>query len=275
MKRKLGIIIAGVTAIAFSAIASVAGTVAWFTANNIVTVSNMNIQAEVEEGIVVSNEDQSAWAASATAKYNAAVSVVPTSTAEGTTWYRNNSDSATIATGSGHVGAYLSYTGNEITRDSSTGAGKVDLDKAGEGTVVKNIYLLNKFYLKSSTGEAVTKKLNVKSLTLSGVTTDLDKALRVLVVSGSNQVLFASASDSTLSYGVNGATTGVTALLPTAVNSQLIASASIPAYTATDGLEIDVYLYFEGEDAHCTSANATATLSSLGVSLQFETVDIA
>ena len=275
MKKMKKIMAAAIAMMTFSTAAAVTGTVAWFTANNIVAATGMNIQAETEEGILISNEAKSDWKTSAVASHNSAVSVIPTSTADANTWYRNNSNDEDVATGSGIVGTYKSYAdATDVT--VTDGLGTIDHDDNAD-TAEKGIYLLNKFYLKSSINEAQTKPLYINKVDISGDSVDLHKAVRVLIKYGSTVKIY-GLNGRTASYGVNGAASGVETITEAdPVNTQLAASVSIPANNTTTPLEISVYCYFEGEDANCTSTNANATnaLNTLAVALEFGTVTTA
>lgn len=279
LTKKLKALAIALPMLLLSVAGSITGTVAWFTAANIVNVSGMNIQAETEQGIVISNEDKTTWGTSATAKYNSAVSVLPTSTADATTWYRNNSTDENIYGGEGHIGTYLAYTANDadtVKRFTVTnGVGSIDIDQSTATTDdSKNIFLLNKFYIKSTTNAALAdQKLYVNSVKIDNESVALHDAVRVLVKSGSAVKIYKT-SGGAGTYGVNGATTGVTATTEAdPINDELLVLTTIPANDTTTPLEIEVYAYFEGEDPKCTSTNANATnaLNSLAVSLQFGT----
>ena len=281
MKKRSKLLAAALAMLTFSTAASITGTVAWFTASNMVNVSGMSIQAQTEEGIVISNEEQTVWKTSAVASHNTAVSVIPTSTADAVTWYHNTSNDEDVSTGTGVVGTYAAYTG--ATEDLATepakikvvsGVGTVDYDQsATTADDAKNIFLLNKFYIKSSTNTALTKPLYINSVAIDNHTTDLHKAVRILV-KYSTYVNIYGIDGRTASYGVNGAASGVTTITEAdPVNTLIANGVSIPANDTASPLEISVYAYFEGEDANCTSSNANATnaLNALSVSLAFGT----
>ena len=279
--KKTKVIIPALAVMLLSTAASVTGTVAWFSMNNFVTASGMNIQAKAENGIVIANAANSAtWIDSATAAHAGPIAVYPTSTHDGTTWAHSSSNNANSATSNGQ------YTMLTLETDATTGAGFVDQDNddtyttvASEGHAVDSAYyLLNSFYIKSS-AEAITKPFYVNSLTVTGNTSTpaFDRSLRVLVKVGNSSQIFAAFADATLSYNVctainagTPATTATTAVEAGTADTQLVASLASPAYSAAP-LEVQVYLYFEGEDANCKSTNLIATLDTLNVSIQFGT----
>ena len=297
--KKTKIIVPALGMLLLSTAASVTGTVAWFSMSNYVTATNMNIQAKAEKGIVISNADTSVWKDTATAKFNSAIAVRPTSTVDGSTWCHSTSDDANSALNTIAAQEYSMLT-DDIQVSTTNGAGYVDdnghtgYDPAavtGENgyEADSNYFLKNTFHIKSS-AEALTKPIYVNNVTVTGVTSsgELDKALRVLIVSGSNSLVYAPVSGATLSYSVceavGQAKTAVSAIDPAAEtdNDQhagrdktLLSSVSIPSYSSTGNgstLQIDVYLYFEGEDAACKSANLVTTLDTLSVTVKFGTV---
>lgn len=294
--KKTKIIIPALGMLLLSTAASVTGTVAWFSMNNFVTATGMQVKARAENGIVISNQSAATgtgvtWketAASARASYSLALK--PTSTATAATWVHSTSnDSADNNTGN----AYNKLT---LTLDTTTGAGYVDDndhagfdyldDTANPKTYVADsmYYSKHSFFIKSS-AEAINSKLYIVDLDASGNTNsvNLDKALRVLVrleSDASTAKVFTPFGGDT-SYDVAtddlaaGATTGKTSVSATASstaheNIEFLSGQVIPASNAAP-LEISVYLYFEGEDTNCKSDNLTTTLDNLSVTITFGT----
>ena len=271
-----------------STAASVTGTVAWFSMNNFVTAKGMNIQAKAENGIVIANASDSAtWTdESNAANAGTGLEVYPTSTNDASTWAHSSSNNADSATSNGK------YT--MLTTVVDDGVGFVDEDAdntfdSGESAY----YLVNSFFIKSS-AEAITKTIyvtNVKAAFTgqSQTSANLDKALRVLVKSGSTVAIYAPFSGATLSYNVctayanDTATTTATTAIDASGTDGHIAAASqaflsnheIPAYTSNSPTEIKIYIYFEGEDANCKSTNLAATLDTLSVEVKFGTSSVA
>lgn len=271
MKRKSKIIIPALGMLLLSTAASITGTVAWFTANDIVSAKGMSIKAEAENGIVISNEDKTVWAESANAKHSGGNNgFIPTSTADADTWYHANANNADNYA---HFGNYTSYTTaqgiTESTGASGTGLGSIDLG---------NIYLINHFYIKSSTVNAFsetdkTQKIYLKSVTAtlpeSVASENLDKALRVLVKSNAGSFIVAPISGATTSYTVN-SNSSVTALTTISTDDNYLWSGgSIPAYDSASPIDVSVYCYFEGEDQNCKSTNIKATMDLISVETSF------
>jgi hypothetical protein len=294
--KKTKIIVPALGMLLLSTAASVTGTVAWFSMNNFVNATQMNIKARAENGIVISNEAKSLWKDSAEASHQTAIAVYPTSTATGATWCHSTSNNANLAN------TENPYSMVTPTLDADSGAGYVnDNGQAGYQSAKGQTddeppvkyeadsayYLLNSFYIKSS-AEALTKTIYVTEVTATGATNsaNLDKALRVLIRehgTPASAKVFAPFDGATLSYNsctaVSNDTpsyTAVTAIYPNAAGNAgkdivLLADHTIPAYSSETPVQIDIYLYFEGEDENCISANIAAQLDVLNVSVKFGT----
>lgn len=270
MKKMKKIMAAAIAMMTFSTAAAVTGTVAWFTASNMVNVSGMNIQAEVETGIVIANEtraSESDWHADAvTASHDGTVSstqqkFIPTSTGDVTTWYHANSTQYDHGQ-QGLVYTDYSVGGTNAITESSDGIGSIGANQ--------NIYLLNKFYVKTSSTAALSAQdLYITNISASGssVSVNLNKSLRLAVKLGSEAVkIFAPIATETASYTAGGETAVTLSSGKTDLNANGI---EIPNNQTNSPLEIKTYIYFEGEDINNKSSNITATLDNLSVSFTF------
>ena len=298
--KKTKIIVPALGVLLLSTAASVTGTVAWFSMNNFVTAEGMNVKAKAENGIVISNQAAASgegvtWKESAISTRTSTLEVRPTSTATGATWVHSTSnDSADENTGN-------DYELLTTAVDTTSGAGYADDNNHagydatdGEGYVADSVYYaMHSFYIKSS-AEAITKPLYITNVKATLPTTqnsaDLNKALRVLVrlsTDASTAKVYSpiyaaagySVATSSGKFSGEGAATkaSVTPIAANQASDGLIATASqsflnttIPASNASP-LQIDIYLYFEGEDPNCISNNLTATLDSINVSVTFGT----
>lgn len=276
--KKGKILAAAIALLGFSTAATITGSVAWFTAANTVDVSGMSIKAEVENGIVIANEAHTAdsnWLTTVTASHNGQAgepatqqAFIATSTADCTNWYHANSASVNDHTASG---SYLSLAPVAPVEISGTGIGTTT---ALGGT--KNVYLKNTFYIQAAAQAAIGgQDIYLSGLSATGNTSsaELDKALRLAVVYGETTTVFGVFSGFTATYGVNGAE-AVTDFAKDASGNKKVdvaSNISIPVYTTagTNALKFDTYLYFEGEDAACKSANIAATLDTLAISFKF------
>ena len=89
--KKTKIIVPALGVLLLSTAASVTGTVAWFSMNNFVTATGMQVKAKAENGIVISNQAAASgegvtWKESAISTRTSTLEVRPTSTATGATW---------------------------------------------------------------------------------------------------------------------------------------------------------------------------------------------
>lgn len=172
------------------------------------------------------------------------------------------------------------------------------------GTTDNAYYVMYKYYMRVSkdnglTGLAKTsgaQNVAIKSVDVTLPTTqgsaNLNKALRVGVKLGGKMYIYApvygSGSTSTAYY----ATTAITnttdssyvITAQTVTNQEVNAFATnTMAYTALtelpglsgDGTEVDIYVWFEGEDENCKTENITDMLDNIEVSVKFalETMD--
>ena len=267
--------------------------------NTQVTATGMKVKATAEDGLLIHNEldadSATYWQASTTASYASLVALAPTSSSNMTTWYHNKSNNPDSHTG---VEAYevLSSLNTDAARwerdeTQSTGSGVYYVDKDNDQTkdaAEKAYVLLNKFYIKSS-GDQITLAsgnayehlyVNKVKVTGSSQSADLDKALRVAIVIGGNVYIYAPFATANVVYKVGGSNDNTTAIAVTDTTNFITNTTtsvnSIPAYTAqmnnsgtNETLEADVYIYFEGEDPNCKSANVVATLDSLAVEVVF------
>lgn len=289
MKKMKKVVAAAIAMMSLSTAAAVTGTVAWFTASNTVSASGMSIQADTEQGINISNELRAEWKESATASHNGKISdaqakFIPTSTVNGSTWYHANSDNR-----DSHV-AFGSYTTLTVAQNGSTGVYAVtnpDLSITN-----KNVYLLNSFFLRASIPAQVTApKLyaNLVEATTTGTnSTALNKTLRVLVnyvdtdhVTVLGSAIFApfETGDDLKAYSKIGGVEGQSYTALNQRNVELASNVVIPGASnnsSDPALEIKVYVYFEGEDANCKSANIPAkVLDTISLTCKFGTETIA
>lgn len=276
--KKSKIIVPALGILVLSTAAAVTGTVAWFTSSNLVSVTGLHAKVDAETGIVISNEAKSTWATSTTAQHNGQEQAfMLTSTSDLTTWYHNNSNNANEHTAAGDYDTLTVNKPAAGTTDQNTGLGTTTFQG-----LKKNVYLINRFYIKSASGvELANQKLHVKNIaaTAAGNSAELNKALRVAFVYGSKQVVYGVFNGFTGSYKVGGATQAFEpkdgSVDEGADIQELASGITIPSYNTTTPLEIETYVYFEGEDEAAKSANITASLDDITISFEFENEKIA
>ena len=220
---------AAVAMVLVAAVALGSSTYAWFVASGEVTAQGMNVQASAEAGIVISDEDHQNYATVANAKSAAAAELIPASTTDGQTWWHAVSKN------------YANADANQTATDAYSAAGTLNSD-----------YAMHTFYIKSASADAYEKAIKIKSVTATGNGESLSSALRVGVKFENDATfyIFAPVSGATMSYNVKNTTT-VTALNGAKpVNTNIT---SVPPKTQ-NGEKVEVYLWYEGEDAYCNSS---------------------
>jgi len=281
-------------------------TYAWFTMNKTVSVTNMQVQAKADQGLLineVATAGDSHWDELATTTQSTGIQLHATSTADTKTWYvaySKKSSTAAAAT-SGNASSDLTTDGYRTlgaspfvtaTETVAAVAGSnakqeiiyVDKDADSDYDLGEGYYVKYTYYLKSSADAITTtldagtgkQSLQIKNVSVtnnnnvgvSGTIEDLDAALRVAIVIGGKAYIYAPVAGATGTYYVNASSTATTVL----TGDQATASITIPAVTS-DGYELNVYLYFEGEDAKLKTDNVTTSLDNVIVSFDLALVD--
>ena len=284
--KKTKIIIPALGLLVLSTAASVSGTVAWFSMNNTVSATAMQLKVKADDGILISNSAKSEWSDSADATVTSAT-LLPTSAAAVATptFVTANSTNADQAQAGQAVANYSSLSLTWTGAASSEGIGFVDEGQTPNGsldTTEKAYVLLNKFYIKSSgatisaTNNETLLYINDVSVAPGNATNQVDNALRVLVVVNTDAFVYAPVIDvasatTTLSYRWKN-TTDVTAKPATAYDQACASVTSISNLDAS-ATAISIYCYYEGEDANCKSTNISGiTMNDLNVTVNFGTV---
>lgn len=279
-------LMAAIAMVVVSAVALCSSTYAWFAANNKVIAEGMQVQATAEGGIEIAYvEGENVPAADkystiATANMTDATALYPTSTkAErkdnentiGSPWYH-----AIAATANSSKAKEKSYT-------------QLDLTNGAEGD--KNYYVVKKFRIRSVSSSKLAKDLKVSKVTVTvaggtAATAALDRSLRVAAVGTNGVALYApygyitEGDTKSISYKVATEVNDGNATMPADNNvtalfndqpSGVITSGDIAADLGTD---VNIYLWYEGEDPDHKSTNLATSIDTLKVSVEFEaTID--
>ena len=230
--------------------------------NTQVTATGMHVQAKAEEGLVIANAAAGTYDISANSAKDTVAQLYPGSTADLSTFLHSTSTNPNSAN------THQTYTaGTAWTANSGTYGN----------------YVIHDFYIRSSADATMTVgSLDVKSVTATvnggGEIQNLSKALRVGVkITGANAVyIYAPVSGYTATVSVQKAAgdysaaaadrTEVTALAGNVVSNSSVTS--IPA-KLVNGIHVEIYIWFEGEDAACVSNNLLTTLQQLDISVVF------
>ncbi len=233
--KKTKVIIPALGILLLSTAASVTGTVAWFSMNSDVTASSMSVKAVAESGIAIAAyktnntlaPDPAEFKNIATACVPSKQNMRPTFTDDGVNWY--------------HAKSVDVNNGQSISTE-----GYEDVSSATD------IYLRNKFQIKST---ADTTDVYVKGITVQAQGNEaFDACARVLVKAGDTKLFFApiGTHSGTETTGTGGALTAAKSITFSTVNTQ---AAKILSNVSTTALDVDVFVYFDGEDAACKSLN--------------------
>lgn len=262
-------------AIAMVLVASIAlgsSTYAWFASNSKVEATGMSVQATTAKNLVISTNatlhtDEATTQASA---FTGTCTLNPSSvqTLAGSQNFFKVTDSKGV-----------DYTGGKAGVDTKFEAA-TPVTSQISGDVAKHT-----FYIRvDGTASDTMKNLYVNSITVTrGTTQDISKALRVGVVCGDNGFIYAPITDATTTYNaINKA--GTVASVETGIYKDDTGSAlnarttALTAYESTSVLanevksnaytQVDIYIWYEGEDDACTSANGVS-VETLSVSLEF------
>ena len=256
--------------------------------NKTVTVTNMQVKARSEGGLLISETAGHAttdqWDDAATANnLPTGVALLPTSSSNTLAWYHANSKSANDEAGaaaatlsenlSGSYATLSSLATKATSAVSGTNAANTiyftDTDADGNVDENENAYYVKyTYYLKASNEQGVTglaltngaQSLSIKEVSVTGSSgsVNLDKSLRVGVAIGGRFYIFApnysgTGEDVPANYYVyNGssATGDNTKITALAANGVAYTDiTSIPGVTTDSPIQADVYLWYEGETA--------------------------
>ena len=264
IKRQL---LAAIAMVLVAAIALGSSTYAWFVGSGTVTAEGMKIQAQSEGGLAIrwTGQPSQLWGTTASAKMNTAASLLPTSTYDLRNW--SHAAASTPDSSTAKDGTYTDITETVLGKQKDT-------YQANNGYV-----LMQPFEVRSTSEAQHAKGLYVSGVTVTSATHDLDKALRVGVrltprASGAAEVayIYAPVAEATTNYSWNNGTNthAVTlAQVGTEDNgaSRLLADTVEIPYAEGSAIDVEIYIWYEGEDAKLYSDNYHN--GSLDVSVQF------
>lgn len=234
-------------------------TFAWFTMNREVTVNGMQVQARAEAGILVSNAADGDYDETAASAKDTIAELYPGSTSNLEDWFHSSSGKSDTANTQHEYEAGTAWTAN--TSASTRGN-----------------YVVHDFYLKSSkkTDPLSFTKLVIKDLHVLTPSQNLTKALRVGVkIAGDSNAYIFSPTGGQTSYSVTTVTGAYAAANMTTVSAISSGTAdttitSLPDIDTNAPVHVQVFIWYEGEDANCISDNVVASLESVSVDMTFE-----
>lgn len=240
-----------------SAVLMGTSTYAWFSMNNKVTVSGMTVTAKSDATyLVISNDTTLETTTSLTRSINGAILPVSYTNTE----IKNNANDTTLV----NAGKWFTAEGTSTT----DGTAKVDTKKEltiaeanNKGTANnKDYYVVDTFYIGLTAGSSAVqtgKGIQADVTFTATSSSNLNKSLKVVIVYGETGT--PSAGTTTQSYSFSSGT-GTQKVFSKALQEHTLITA-----TAT---KVTVYIYFDGEDPNCTTANAI-NLAGISVSIDF------
>ena len=264
--------------LALALIGIVGATFAWFAENRNAKADGMKVEAEAVKNLLISNASNGTYDYSATTSittnYSAKltpVSTVPTLTNGALTFYTPKSttkaNAIDFANGTLKTGAEfesIAVTTSTPAQNSVYGAMKYTFfikASAATNTTMTNLY---------------ASEINVKNGDASA-SANISKALRVAIVCPSTGAVFfysvtggqnpyfgiASISENDPKYTIQEITAS------TSGDSSNILAATL---TADTPVQVDIYVWYEGQDSSCTSTNSL-TIEELTISVKFTATD--
>lgn len=227
-----------------SAVLMGTSTFAWFSMNTSVTATGMQVKAATSQNLVISNTENGTFGTTAAADTAAQASMFPATSADGVAFAKNKKPSK-------------AYNDSAIDNLSTT-----DLETV-EATNTTYVFT-DTFYIKSEGSDFAS--LYINNITVTNATDNLAKSLRVAVkLDNGTTYIYAPVSGATTSYSGGNTLTAVT-LSPLKNADEL--SPSLGTVTST-AKAVTVYIWFEGQDASCTSENAAIQTSNYSVDIEF------
>lgn len=271
IKRQL---LAAIAMVLVAAIALGSSTYAWFVASGSVTANGMKVQAKAEGGLAIrwAGVASELWATTASAKMTNAKALLPASTADLAKWTYAKALKANAS--NADTSKYKDVTGTVFAGDA--------------GAYAENDYVvMQPFEIRSTAADKLAKGLYVSGVTVTrgdNTDKDLDMAIRVgvrLVTEDgfSGNYIYAPLTGASTNYTWKDATqnnkeTGVTlAAVGTAAdsNSQLVNKAETVPFGEGQAVKVQVFIWYEGEDAKLYSDNFIT--NDLSISVEFSSYD--
>jgi len=264
-------LIAAIAMVLVAAIALGSSTYAWFANNGDVTATGMQVQAAAEGGIEIvfglSTETETAHSTSGTAGMAAPAELRPTSTANATAWYHASAQAVSASAAKTDTYATLSLANNGANNSGKLSDGTTAQDTTqyydADGY---QYYLVKTFNIRSVSSVALAQDLVVKSVTVAGNSENISKSVRVAIVGPDGTVIVAPVTGATATYTVNQATSVTPLTAADMPDTTKLVDGDIAAKDAANskngGVDINIYVYYEGEDASLyTDAYAAEALT--------------
>lgn len=239
-------------------------TYAWFSMNGKVEAQGMKVEATTAKNLVISNNNtvSNGENVTATSTITGVIKLKPSSTQT----LQGAQNFFTLDRNTG-----IDYTSGQAVSGAKFKAATISSAySAGEHEVIKHTFYIR---VDGQDGEKFTN-LFVENIAVERATTqsEISKALRVGVVCGDKGYIYAPVTGATTEYmgvikaGTFGTDTGVVS--DTKVTLGTYGEASTLGEVSTTYVTVDIYIWYEGQDANCTSAKAVTT-EQLGITVKF------
>ena len=254
-KKSKFVILPALATLVLTGVASVTGTVAWFTANRAVTVNGMKLKAQASSNLLVASSETSATAKVDDSKFTSSAdltsaevkSLIPSSTTDGKNYFKANADIA----GNGKVND--SATTKYVGVDSSDVAYvdfTIQLKANNVATEDCNIYVksLALHYGTENTGWSNSNGKN--AFRVAFFTEKYTTAFTNGVATNSTAIIYKpSAGDNFTS----GQAVGTGPALASVSYVEKATSLTSVTKSSTEYFKTIVRVWLEGEDKHCTN----------------------
>lgn len=257
-------------------------TYAWFSMNNKVTVTGMEVRTRVSDNLFIAKTTLAATAPVADSNFGRAVTdalpaeqlLEPVSTIDGKTFFYTDSENNVAANGSAKTNSFIAYVaGDDFDKANGVDATTSSPDALG--------YVDYVFELKAVNGSTSTKslKLTQLNLTYKGVETE-QKAFRVaMFVEKYNETAYTMVSEATLgtaeifayagsayfdSKAVSGTSTTAAVTLTSSGITKDVAAGKTEYY------KVVVRIWLEGQDTTCNNDTFASLTKNWAIDFAFE-----
>lgn len=286
LRRQL---MAAIAMIVVSLIALSSSTYAWFTMNKTVTATGLKVQAKTEGGILIKRTAVAGKGSeSVTFGSTSLQQLLPTSTSDALKWAHAAADSADDY--KAKEGTYEMLTlSNDPPGANGLGSGTIGGTSSGNFYYVYDKFTIMKDDNSNSFTDLFVSECSVA--TANGSATALSKSLRVAVKCEDVTYIYAPVAGARLSYdvvtNVDKTTDPDTTTVATvraknssnSVNQPLTASDGKLVdreVTTANGVDVLVYVYFEGEDDNHFTQNISSgtSLDELELTIKFSCTSV-
>lgn len=260
-------------------------TYAWFSANEDVTANGMQVKAAADGGLAI-------------ASYTGNVGAAPVAPADdtfatsaGAEW-TNIADDKTIKPTSTYNGVWYSAVAASIeshaadsTKGYSTAATRAAYsatapdDFVAYATDLGGYAQMAMFQIKSMDADNTAKyKLKVSDITVTvptnSTSANLNKALRVAIYCDNTWTFFSPMYTSNNQYkfvgvGTDGDPASTAYGNGVTLNGDTNVAVQLSENLTNEAMDVEVYIYFEGEDENCKTQNIRLGADTLGVEIKF------